>query len=455
MKMRFRNLAYIFIAAFLVGCTDAGKPRSNLSGSERPPKNVIILIADGGGFNHFKSADYYKCGRTPCQVYKNFPVCLAMSTFPHGGRYDANAAWAGFDYVKKGYTDSAAAATAMAAGVKTYNEAIGVDVNRVVVLNILERAEQLGKATGVVTSVPFSHATPAGFVVHNGDRDNYTQIAADMINKSAADVIIGCGHPFYDADGRSVNAPDYKYVDKIVWNDLTKGSAGGDADADGIADPWTLVETRGQFQSLAAGPTPKRIFGVPQVFETLQEKRSGNANAATYEVPLTQSVPTLEEMTRAALNVLDDDPDGFFVMIEGGAVDWTAHANESGRLIEEMDDFNKSVEAVIQWVDTHSDWSDTLVIVTADHETGYLTGPGSGQQFAGAVWNEPVNNGIGKLPAMEWHSTGHTNSLVPFFAKGRGAQLFKNKIAGYDPVRGPYIDNTNIAEVIFLLWRAD
>jgi len=453
--MRFRNLACIFIAAFLVGCTDTGKPRSNLSGSERPPKNVIILIADGGGFNHFKSADYYKCGRTPCQVYKNFPIRLAMSTYPVGGAYNPGAAWAGFDYVKKSCTDSAAAATAMAAGVKTYNEAIGVDVNRVAVLNILERAEQLGKTTGVVTSVPFCHATPAGFVAHNRSRDNYTQIAADMINKSAADVVMGCGHPLYNADGRPVNAPDYKYVDKIVWNDLTKGSAGGDADADGIADPWTLVETRGQFQSLAAGPTPKRIFGVPQVFETLQEKRSGNANAATYEVPLTQSVPTLEEMTLAALNVLDDDREGFFLMIEGGAVDWAAHDNLSSRLVEEMLDFNKAVEVVCRWVDKNSSWNETLVIVTADHETGYLTGPGSGQQTMGAVWNEPVNNGIGKLPAMEWHSTGHTNSLVPFFAKGPRAQLFKDAIVGYDPVRGPYIDNTDIAEVIFILWRVD
>ncbi len=83
-------------------------------------------------------------------------------------------------------------------------------------------------------------------------------------------------------------------------------------------------------------------------------------------------------MTKAALNVLDDDPNGFFIMIEGGAVDWAAHANQSGRLIEEMNDFNKSIEAVIRWIDTNSNWNETLVIITADHETGHLTGPGSG-----------------------------------------------------------------------------
>jgi alkaline phosphatase len=455
MNMRFKYAVCCFLVVFTAGCADTGEPRIGLFASAHQPKNVIVLIADGCGFNHIISADYYRCGRIPCQVYEDFPVRLAMSTYPHGGRYDANAAWAGFDYVKKGCTDSAAAATAMATGVKTYNEAIGVDVNRVAVLNILERAEQLGKSTGVITSVPFSHATPAGFVVHNGDRDNYTQIAEDMINKSAADVVMGCGHPLYDADGRIKNLPRYKYINAAVWNELSNGSAGADADADGIADPWTLTQTRAEFQTLAKGPTPKRVFGLARVYETLQEKRSGDANAVPYKVPLTETVPTLEELTKAALNVLDEDPDGFFIMIEGGAVDWAAHSNESGRLIEEMNDFNNSIEAVLEWVRKNSNWNQTLVIVTADHETGYLTGPGSGQQTTGAVWNDPVNNGLGRLPAMDWHSTGHTNSLVPFFAKGAGAQLFKNKVAGCDPVRGPYIDNTDIANVIFSLWPND
>ena len=444
------------------------------------PKNVIIMIADGGGFNHFKAADYYQCGQIPCQPYEDspadlpalalpwrgagvaqekseapakagFPVCLAMSTYPYGGEYNAKVAWCSFEYVENGWTDSAAAATAMATGFKTYNEGIGVDVNGAPVLNLLERAEQLGKATGVITSVPFSHATPAGFVVHNVSRDNYAQIAADMVNKSAADVVMGCGHPFYNADGKPRVTPKYEYVSSSTWSALASGSAGGDANGDGIADSWTLVQTRAQFQALASGPAPKRVFGVPQVYKTLQEERSGNTLAAPYEVPLTQTVPTLEEMTRAALNVLDDDSNGLFLMIEGGAVDWAAHYNQSGRLIEEMNDFNKSIKAVIHWVDKKSSWGETLLIITADHETGYLTGPDSG----GSVWNDLVNNGPGNLPTMEWHSGTHTNSLVPFFAKGRGAQSFKDTIDGYDPVRGPYIDNTDIANVIFSLWHTN
>jgi alkaline phosphatase len=336
MKIRFRNLAYVFIAVFVVGCTGAAKPRGNFVCFNHPPKNVIILIADGAGFNHFRAADYYQCGRVPCLPYEGlpagagFPAKLAITTFPAGGSYDPNAARDSFDYVNAGCTDSAAAATAMATGVKTYNTAIGVDVNGAPLLNLLERAEQLGKSTGVVTSVPFSHATPAGFVVHNVYRDNYTQIADDMVTKSAAEVIMGCGNPLFDADGKP-RPSQYQYVSSKTWSDLNAGLAGADADGDGVPDHWTLVQTRTKFQNLATGPTPKRVCGIAQVADTLQEHRSGNAFAAPYQVPLTQTVPTLEEMTRAALNVLDDDPNGFFIMIEGGAVDWAAHANQSGR----------------------------------------------------------------------------------------------------------------------------
>jgi alkaline phosphatase len=445
MKMLIRNILLgLILFGGICGCSSPAKQTSSCA-HHTGPKNVIIMIADGGGFNHYKSADYYDCGRSPCQPYEDFPVRLAMSTYPYGGSYDPNLAWASFDYVDKGATDSAAAATAMATGIKTYNAAIGVDVHKKPVLNLVERAEQLGKSTGVVTSVPFSHATPAGFTVHNPYRDDYHGIARQMIFDSNPRVIMGCGNPDYDSNGSQTANPNYKYINSSAWVVLKSGSAGGDAD--GIPDHWKLIQTRAEFQLLANGETPRRVFGVPQVFETLQQGRKGNAYIAPYTVPFTQTVPTLEEMTKAALNVLDDDPNGFFVMIEGGAVDWAAHNNQSGRLIEEMNDFNKSIEAVIRWIDTNSRWNETLVIITADHETGHLTGPGSGQ-----TWNDIISNGPGKLPAMEWHSKNHTNSLVPFFAKGPGAEKFTETIDGNDPVRGPYIDNTDIANTIFALW---
>ena len=245
------------------------------------------------------------------------------------------------------------------------------------------------------------------------------------------------------------------------------GSAG--ADGDGVADPWTLIQSRHAFQDLMTGSTPKRVIGVAKVASTLQQSRGGASGYgseeiqahAPYETPLTESVPTLEEMTRAALNVLDNDPDGFFLMVEGGAVDWASHANQLGRMIEEQVDFNKSVDAAVAWVSANSSWDETLVIVTGDHECGYLTGPDSGPDGAAAdsgeepVWNPVVNNGQGVLPGAEWHSGSHTNSIIPFYARGAGASLFRHCADECDPVRGRYIDNTDIALVMFSLFGAD
>jgi alkaline phosphatase len=147
--------------------------------------------------------------------------------------------------------------------------------------------------------------------------------------------------------------------------------------------------------------------------------------------------------------VLDADGDGFFLMVEGGAVDWASHANQAGRTIEEQVDFNKAVDAVLRWVRDNSDWGDTLVIVTGDHETGYLWGPGTGADALGyGVWKPLVNNGAEVQPGMQFNSGDHTNSLIPFFAKGDGANELRKAATASDPVRGAYLDNTDIAKVI-------
>jgi alkaline phosphatase len=443
----FLLLAGIMLAAvFAAPAVAARKPIA---------KNIIVLIADGRGFNHVEATDYYVYKNNAGQVYTRFPFRAAMSTYmdykktepadPCDGQgYDPALAWSEFDYVKSCYTDSAAAATAMSTGVKSYNGAIGVDLDEKPLTHILEMAEAKGKATGVITSVEWTHATPAGHVAHNVSRNNYAEIGVEMVYESAADVIMGAGHPFYDADGQLRDTPitnQYQYVGgEATWNDLVAGIAGGDADGDGVADPWVLIQTREEFQALMRGKTPKRVLGTAQVYQTLQSDRGGDVDADPFVVPLTETVPTLEEMTRAALNILDNDPDGFFLMVEGGAVDWASHDNQSGRMIEEHMDFDNSVQAVVDWVQKKSNWGETLVIVTSDHETGYLTGPGSNPS-----WMPVVDYGQGVLPGMEWHSSDHTNSLVPFYAKGDGARLFKRFADQYDPVHGFYLDNTEMA----------
>ena len=428
--------ALLLLGSKALAAGDHGQgPRDGLA------RNIIILISDGCGFNHVDAAGLYEYGRTGRQVYERFPVRLAMSTYARNGSYDPALAWADFDYVKSGATDSAAAATAISTGVKTTNGAVGMDANGNPLVHFMERAENLGKATGVVTSVEWTHATPACFVAHNPSRNNYRQIGVEMVYASRTDVVMGCGHPWFGHSGEPLGAPNnFKYVGgESTWNDLVAGVAGGDADGDGVADPWTLVQTRAEFQALMSGPTPRRVLGTAQVYKTLQQNRGGDDHAAPFDVPLTQSVPILAEMTAAALNVLDDDPDGFCLMIEGGAIDWASHSNQSGRMIEEEIDFNKAVETVFLWVRANSNWGETLVIVTGDHETGYLTGPGSDPD-----WEPLVNNGPFVQPGMEWHGGSHTNSLIPFFAKGDAARLFRQAAGGRDPVRGNYLDNTAI-----------
>jgi alkaline phosphatase len=440
---------------------------SAASAKSPAPKNIIIMISDGMGYNTNLAASYYRYGEADHQEYHRFPYKHFMSTYALANSmnptsadtcygkttYDPSVAWTNFNYVRSCPTDSASAATAMSTGVKTYNAAINVDLYGNRLENVIEVAEKLGKSTGVVSSVPLSHATPAGFVAHNTSRNNYEAIANEMIWQSQVEVIMGAGNPWYDDNGTMRTAPStshYRYVGgKTTWDSLAAGTAiGADADQDGQADNWAFIQTRQEFQNLASGETPKRVIGVAQVYTTLQQSRSGDGNADPFVVPMTPSVPTLPEMTLAAFNVLDNDPDGFVVIIEGGAVDWAGHANQPGRIIEEQIDFDLAVEAVIDWVQQNSNWGETLLIVTGDHETGYLTGPNSGAGGV-AVWNPIVNNGVGVLPGMQFNSSDHTNSLIPFYAKGDDARWFNKAATRMDPVYGTYIDNTDIAKVIF------
>jgi alkaline phosphatase len=263
------------------------------------------------------------------------------------------------------------------------------------------------------------------------------------------DVIMGTGHPAYDDSGNRV--AELKYFAQVggreTWEALQAGTAGGDADGDGVEDKWTLIETREEFQDLAEGDTPKRVIGVAQAAQTLQMKRArGDKCTDPFSVKRILTVPTLAEMSRAALNVLHNDPDGLFLMIEAGAIDWAGHENWPERLIEEGIDFNLAVEAVVDWIETQSSWEETLLIVTADHETGYLTGPGSDPAKSPLV---PASFGV--LPGMEWHSGGHTNQLVPFYAKGAGAGLFNEAAQGSDPIHGAYLDNTDLGKIMIQL----
>ncbi len=439
-----RALAMVMAAAMWMagGLAYAQQPQSE----HAVARNVILFIADGTGWQSWDAAGFYEAGEPGQRPYDHFAVRMPVTTFADGGGYDAEQAWdatprddehyfAGYHYLKQNATDSAAAATAMAAGVKSYNAAIGVGPGGEPVPNISELALAAGCSAGVVTSVQISHATPAGFVAHAPSRNAYSRIGMEMLAKSGVQVIMGAGHPLYDSGGHLREEGNYQYVGgRPTWRWVSEGKT-----------DWTLIESREQFEALAAqDDPPARVLGLAQV---------GDKLPTTGALPDDQrTTPDLATMVRGAINVLSRNERGFFLMVEGGAPDWAAHDNNMQRLVHELADFHAAIAAACEWVEANGGWERNLVIVTTDHGNGMLLGPNSD-----TVAFEPiVNRGQGELPAARWHTGGHTNELVRLWAHGAGSELFAEHVTGRDehlaaryPGWGPdYTDNTAIFQVI-------
>ncbi|MGC5617435.1 alkaline phosphatase [Georgenia sp. Z1491] len=433
----------------------AGASNTSDNGSEDGPDNIIVVVGDGMGYNHIDMASMFESdqsryqvavdpeagtiedvdGDTPTQVYEHWPVQYAMSTFSVGGSYDPEVMWGDFAAsTLAAPTDSAAAATAMATGVKTINQAVGVDREGAPIENVVERAQAQGRATGVVTNVVVPHPTTAAFAIHNESRLDYLAVSDLLVDESGLNVVMGSGHPWYDDNGDRYDEPDFNYVSEETWTRLENGDT-----------PFEFIEERADFQALAgAEAPPTHVMGFAQAWTTTQEARGDGESDVPFEDPFIETVPELSEMTLGALNVLDNASDeGFFLAVESGAIDWSSELNAPARAIEETITLNETVEAISDWVETHSSWDETMVVVTADHEAGYITGPDSDP-----AWTPMVSNGVGELPDHEWHRLAHSNHLVPFFAIGAGSEAFHARATGEDPVRGSYLDNADIGQVM-------
>ncbi|MGD9505053.1 MAG: alkaline phosphatase [Syntrophobacteraceae bacterium] len=447
-KSAFQLLSVVFILA------------SSQAAFAGKAKNVILMIGDGMGFNAFRSADCYTGGKA---VFEDFDVRLSVQTnsADNPAGYDPKMMWSDFAWSMKGATDSSAAATAIYSGVKVTDASINWSAEGQPIKTFFELASEAGRGSGAVSTVEFSHATPATVAAHNASRKNYSDLANEMIYKSGLDVVMGAGNPDYDKNGRPTEAKDYKFVGgQETWDNLKKGAANG----------FTLIETKERFEQLASGKLhPDKVIGVPEVHTTLQYDRDDPDGDFD---PKLGNVPTLETMTKGALNVLSKNPKGFVLMVEGGAIDWANHGGKIDRLIEEQTDFNAAVKAVVAYLDAGTNganWDDTLVIVTADHECGDLWGQGTyvdannnkeyntGETFNG--FKPVADNGPGHIPGVQYALHDHTNALVPLFAKGAGAELFADYVIGSDPEApvkystvnafdGRYIDNTSIFKVM-------
>ncbi|MEM9881716.1 MAG: alkaline phosphatase [Planctomycetota bacterium] len=356
--------------------------------------------------------------------------------------------FAAYDYLTtNSITDSAAAGTALATGVKSYNGSINFDTNEQPLPFITQQAKALGKTAGVVTTKEFTDATPAAFGTNSPSRQLESFISDQMINNGLLDVIISPGHPEFGSGGTALDPADFNYsvVSEANLAALRDGTAG-----------WDFVDDADQLAAIGEGAAvaPDRLFGLVPVRSALHSRdTAGRTNAfdptvfdpadPNGAVPFV--MPDLDVLTQAAINTLQQDDDGFFLMVEGASVDSAAHANDLPRLIEEQLSFNRAVDQVIDWVEAESSWDETLLIITTDHANGLLLGPDSDTVY----FQDPVAGQIGELPEAIWWSTEHTNELVPLWALGPGSELFADLLsAQIDDRRGRFIDNTDVYHVM-------
>lgn len=316
-------------------------------GIAKKPRNIILMIGDGMGITQITAGLYSNNNAL------NLERCKVIGLHKP---YASN----------KLITDSAAAATAFASGVKTYNGAIGVDADTMPVKTILEYAEERELATGLVATSTIVHATPASFIAHQPQRKMYEEIARDFLN-TEIDIFIGGGKKYFD-----------RREDK--------------------KDLLSILELRGyKVGHYAEGDLPKKL-----------DTDKNYAYLTSDSDPLTKAAGRdyLPHATQLAVDFLHTRKKGFFLMVEGSQIDWGGHANDSDYIIAEMLDFDKAIGHVLDYAEEDGE---TLVIITADHETGgYAINPGSE---------------MGDIKGA-FTSDYHTADLVPVFAYGPGAEAF-------------------------------
>lgn len=321
--MKLKRLIPIFALSTLSLSTMISMPEAEAKAKHTHSpeiRNVIFLIGDGMGVSYTSAHRYLKNDPSTTTAEKTAfdPYLVGQQmTYPE----DA----------KENITDSASAATAMSSGVKTYNAAIAVDNDKSEVKTVLEAAKERGKSTGLVATSEITHATPASFGAHDESRKNMNAIADDYFKervngKHKIDVMLGGGKSNFvrpDVDlTKAFKKDGYSYV-----TDLNQLQADKNKQVLGL---------------FADGGLPKRI-------------------------DRENSVPSLAQMTNAAIKRLDSNKKGFFLMVEGSQIDWAGHDNDIVGAMSEMEDFERAFKAAIAFAkkDKH-----TLVVATADHSTG-------------------------------------------------------------------------------------
>lgn len=392
----------IICLLMLVSISESSAQTKDNSGGTA--KNVIVFVGDGMGTSHRDLIRYSTVG-TDGQ--------LAMDSMPYAGRSETSPR-----DPEAFVTDSAAGGTAMATGVKTFNGAVGVDEDGNPVPSVLENAGAAGKATGLVTDSQVTDATPASFGAHIEDRDKQSEIARQYLTQSKPDVILGGGEDYWYPEGKPGAYPDEPP------EDLEEKSAGTEGNlveqAQGLG--YEYVTDAAGLQS-ASGSKLLGLFANEEMFQQNPE-----GEGASYDPSV-----SLPQMTEKAIGTLSQNPNGFFLMVEGEGIDEMAHQSNTPLTVEAGQALDDAVGVAKSYAESHPD---TLVIVAADHETGglaiedtnkiqddpdYPNETGEGRTSEDGPFQ--VANSEAQF-VVDWTTANHSSEDVPVTAMGPGASLF-------------------------------
>lgn len=407
------------------------------------------------------------------------------------------------EYIKYSYPDSANTATTLYTGVKSYNNAISVDIWEKPLETILKSAADRGKSTGIVTSVPVDHATPGAAAAnvnrrnkYDGDYPTLDNILQQELRIYQPTVILGGGHPLTGASSESlpigVEPPTkFEYITKTTYAELSKNpndnrykytflERGKDAAAKlattaAKLDPnqgdrlLGLYGARGQEGNLPVSTangdysnTGLSIFSLfssqGQKPDTVRPLLPGETDQSFIAREINEN-PTLADLTTAALTVLSKDKDGFWLMVEGGDIDWAAHDDNIDNMIGTVLDFDQAVKTTIDWIKNNGGWENNLLIVTADHDHYLTLNPNFSELLKEkgvevlTAESDPIKAGHfwGADPNIKYGWGNHANRPVPVYYQGKGAEVLTNSVGkgfrlyGYDiPGIKGFVDQIHI-----------
>ncbi|MEZ8100260.1 alkaline phosphatase [Vibrio bivalvicida] len=316
-------------------------------------KNVILMIGDGMGPQQVGLLETY-ANQAPNSIYEG--KTTALFKLAQEGVIGSSLTHPEDAIV----VDSACSATMLATGIYTSSEVIGIDSQGHHIETVLEKAKKAGKATGLISDTRLTHATPAAFAAHQPHRSLENDIASDMLETSV-DVMLSGGLRHWIPKSTNDKGDTYKQLEQLTQGDVYLKSKRKD-------ERNLLAEAQQQGYSLAFNRSMLDKANGSKLLGLFAY--SGMDDGIAYsnkKADPKRSQPSLKEMTDKALSILSQNKQGFFLMVEGGQIDWAGHSNDAGTMLHEMLKFDEAVNSVYEWAQGRDD---TLIIVTADHETG-------------------------------------------------------------------------------------